>query len=192
MTKNNIIMAASFGIGVIVGAMATYFAMRKKCQEIVNKDAEELRKYYTQREKNENNKEDKDSPCLAKKNIQEKPFEEYAQKVEDLKYADYSSSSEKEKSDGEEKSKAKPYVISPDEFGEYDDYEKISLTYFDDGYLTDDCNVLVDDVEGTVGSVSLAHIGEYEDDAVHVRNDVLKVDYEILQVLDKYEPVDER
>ena len=76
----------------------------------------------------------------------------------------------------------KPYVISPEEFGDKEDegYESISLTYYADGVLTDDWDERVDDVEETVGTDSLTHFGEYEDDSVFVRNDELKADYEIL------------
>lgn len=37
-----------------------------------------------------------------------------------------------------------------------------------------------DEIEETVGKGSLTHFGEYEPDSVFVRNDRLKVDYEIL------------
>lgn len=74
----------------------------------------------------------------------------------------------------------KPYVISPEEFGEFEEYEKISLTYYADQVLTDENNEEVDDVEEIVGEESLTHFGEYEDDSVFVRNDRLKCDYEIL------------
>ena len=74
----------------------------------------------------------------------------------------------------------RPYVIQPSDFGEFDDYEKISLTYTADGVLLDDMNEIVDDIEETVGEDSLEHFGEYEDDSVYVRNDAKKCDYEIL------------
>lgn len=74
----------------------------------------------------------------------------------------------------------KPYVISPEEFGEGEEYEKISLTYYADQVLADENDELVEDVEGAVGFESLTHFGEYEDDSVFVRNDRLKCDYEIL------------
>ena len=45
---------------------------------------------------------------------------------------------------------------------------------------------LVEDIEGTVGVENLKQIGKYEEDALHVRNDELKTDFEILRVLDKY------
>ena len=74
----------------------------------------------------------------------------------------------------------RPYVISPDEFGDYPDYETISLTYYNDKVLTDEYNEIVDDIDDLIGEDSLNHFGEYEDDSVFVRNDALKVDYEIL------------
>ena len=107
--------------------------------------------------------------------------------IEDLKkynsiiqkegYTNYSRSVEEKKGDPFVE---KPYVISPEEFGEFEEYEKISLTYYADQVLTDENNEEVDDVEEIVGEESLTHFGEYEDDSVFVRNDRLKCDYEIL------------
>lgn len=74
----------------------------------------------------------------------------------------------------------KPYVISPEEFGEFEDYERISLSYYADQILADEDDEKVEDVDNVVGLESLAHFGEFEDDSVFVRNDRLKCDYEIL------------
>lgn len=73
-----------------------------------------------------------------------------------------------------------PYVISPEQFGENEDYERISLTYYADQVLVDENDEIIEDVEETVGFESLNHFGEYEDDSVFVRNDAKKCDYEIL------------
>ena len=73
-----------------------------------------------------------------------------------------------------------PYVISPEEFGELDDYEKVSLTYYADGYLVEGDLGIIDDVDVVVGPDALDSFGEYEEDAVYVRNDQHKTDYEIL------------
>ena len=79
-------------------------------------------------------------------------------------------------------------MISPDEFGELPEYDKVSLTYYSDKVLTDENMkpMSTDDIERTVGSESLKHFGEYEDDSVFVRNDLLKVDYEILLDENRY------
>ncbi len=85
--------------------------------------------------------------------------------------------------------KDSPYVISPEQFGEMDNYEKISLTYFSDGHLADDDYHLINDPDAIIGEESLAHFGEYEDDSVFVRNDNRKCDYEILLDLRSYRDV---
>lgn len=76
-----------------------------------------------------------------------------------------------------------PKVISPEDFGSQENYDEINLTYYIDGTLTDDADRVMDDaeIEDTVGRESLRHFGDYEDDSVHVRNDRLKADYEILK-----------
>lgn len=85
--------------------------------------------------------------------------------------------------------KEAPYVISPDAFGEMDDYSRISLTYYADGVLADEDDEIIDDIDISVGKESLKHFGDYEDDSVFVRNDTRKCDYEILLDLRKYSDV---
>lgn len=73
-----------------------------------------------------------------------------------------------------------PYVISPDQFGEFADYETVSLWWYADHILADENYDIIEDVDNVVGEGSLTRFGEYDDDAVHVRNERLKLDYEIL------------
>lgn len=81
----------------------------------------------------------------------------------------------------------KPYVISPEEFGEMDDYERIVLMYHTDGVLTDEDREIIDDPDEIVGKDYADHFGKY--DSVYVRNDKRKSDYEILKVLDSYDDI---
>ena len=80
-----------------------------------------------------------------------------------------------------------PYVIPPEEFGNDDEYDLISLNYYEDGVLADDWDDVIEDVDRVVGKDSLTHFGEYEDDSVYVRNDRLKCEYEILLRVGKFE-----
>lgn len=92
---------------------------------------------------------------------------------------------------GKAETQDKPYIIPPDEFGEFSDYETITLTYYQGaGVLTDGAENEVDDIEEIVGMDSLDHFGEYENDAVYVRNDAKKCDYEILLSLLDYDPTE--
>lgn len=78
-----------------------------------------------------------------------------------------------------------PYVISPMEFGDFEDYQTISLTYTSDGVLLDDDDEPLEDVDATVGNDYAKHFGDYPDDpdTVYIRNDVLCCDFEICKDL---------
>lgn len=82
-----------------------------------------------------------------------------------------------------------PYVISPEEFGDNDEedgWETITLTLYSCGTLADIWGTKFD-IEETVGAESLNTFGQYEDDSVFVRNERLKIDYEILKDDETYE-----
>ena len=68
-------------------------------------------------------------------------------------------------------------------------YTTETLTYYADHVLTDDFDNPIEDVEAMVGEESLNHFGEYEEDAVYVRNERHKIDYEILLDERKYTEV---
>ena len=76
------------------------------------------------------------------------------------------------------------YIISPDKYNEYDDYDQISLIYYiKDGVILDEEGEDVEYAEkilGLDGGID-EHFGEYEDDSVFIRNDYLRCNYEILK-----------
>ena len=99
-------------------------------------------------------------------------------------------SAEKEKSEvqrividegytAEEAETKDPYVISSDEFGFFDDYEEITLTYYADDILADDQDRIIEDKESIIGRDALSRLTNTDDETVYVRNEKLKVDYEI-------------
>jgi hypothetical protein len=78
----------------------------------------------------------------------------------------------------------KPYVIRADEFFENESgFDQITLTYFrGDDSLSDDADMLIEDVEKTVGKKNLDTFGQLSGDenTTHIRNEKLKVEYEIV------------
>lgn len=95
---------------------------------------------------------------------------------------EYYKTIEKNRYDTAEKSADIPeaaHVIPPDSFGELD-YDQISLNYWADKVLTDEDDNVIKAPETIIGSKALGSFGTYEDDSVYVRNDELRVDYEIL------------
>lgn len=180
-----------FIFGAAVGSAATWTYAKKKYELIAQEEIDSVKEVFSKRENGNMVKE-------AEFNKQEeKPdLKEYAAKIRESNYTNYSDTDgksetkrETRKQDERDKKGYFAYVITPEEFVEFDDYEKISLSYFDDQILADENLDIVDDIEETVGIDSLTHFGEYEDDSVFVRNDERKCDYEILLDHRNYEDV---
>lgn len=157
-----------FIAGAAVVSAITWFAIKEYYEQQYNDDLTDYRKARSSERKETAEKESK---------------EEYEKTVEKCNYRSYSG---KEEPDTIPK-KEGPYVISPEEFGDIADYTQISLTYYEDGVLTED-DFVVDNADELVGEFE-SHFGEYEDDSVFVRNDERRIDYEIIKVLKTYAEV---
>lgn len=81
---------------------------------------------------------------------------------------------------------AEPVIIRPEEFGEDSSYEIMTLLSYTDGLVSDDAFELIEDVRGAIGD-AVQHMGEFEEDVIHVRNDRLKVYYEVLRSEKSYQ-----
>lgn len=154
---------AAFTIGAALGSVISWKILKTKYEQIADEEIESVKEAFANRQKEENHKENE--------NLKEE-IEEYKSKINNNDYDTVK----------EEKDMSKPYVISPNDYGELDGYELVSLTYYADGVLTDELNNVIDEeeVDELVGKESLNTFGEYEDDSVFVRNDDLLTDYEIL------------
>ena len=174
-----------FAMGAAVGAVATWKFVKTTYEQIAKDEIAEIRDYYSCREKHIQDELDRAHDVLKdneeKEEIVSADIRDHMAKHE---YFDYSNISKNKKEEVEDVNND-PYVIPPEDFGT-EDYMQISLEYYEDGVLADEDGDLVEDVEGTVGLESLQRFGEFEDDAVHVRNDRLKAEYEILLIQRKY------
>ncbi len=171
-----------FVLGAAVGSVVTWQYTKKKYEQIAQEEIDSVKEIFSRRESAADVEIVTPEPQTAKVGKpEEKPdISEYAARLEREGYTNYSNASAGEKKEEREAMEMKPYVISPDEFGEFEDYERISLSYYADQILADEDDEKVEDVDNVVGLESLTHFGEFEDDSVFVRNDRLKCDYEIL------------
>lgn len=186
---NKTINFMMFVFGVAVGSVVTWRYVEKKYEQIAQDEIDSVKEVFSKREMDFTEETEVVDARIKADNAKEKPsVVEYAARLREQGYRNYSDigTEDEEEIKKESITVDKPYVIAPEEFGEFDDYEKISLTYYADQILADDNNELVDDVEDVVGFDSLNSFGEYEDDSVFVRNDRLKCDYEILLDQRKY------
>lgn len=174
-----------FATGAAIGSLATWKVVKTKYERIAQEEIDSVKERFSMKF------EPKDEPVeeVVEEQPQRKPYQkpdlfEYAKILQEEGYTDYSESTVEEK--GGSNSANRPYLISPDEFGEMDGYESISYTWYEDGILADDQGIVIEDVDEIVGLDNLKRFGEYEDDAVHVRNDERREDYEILLSLKEY------
>lgn len=173
---NGIKYALAFVAGSAIGGAATWIFMKTKCEQYIQKEVEAFKEDWINRqsksvdnsEKTEAESKDESSEIKTARQLE---INQYKNILNENSYKEGGSESVDE---------FKPYVITPEEFGDKDEYDTISLTYYADGVLADDCDEFIDNVDDVVGTDSLSHFGEYEDDSVFVRNDELKADYEIL------------
>lgn len=179
----------AFTVGAAIGAAISWQYCKGKYEAYIQDEIDQVKEYYANKtpknEEPEDTCESKETYIVEKQT--EKPdIAEYAKRLSEEGYIGYDQYSEKNKN--ETGSKERPYVISPEEFGEVG-YNQISLMYYADGVLTDDEDVPVDNIDDIVGADFADHFGEYEDDSVFVRNDPRKCDYEILRSLKTYKEI---
>lgn len=202
--NNKITSFMMFIFGTAVGSVVTWQYIKKKYEQIAQEEIDSVKETFSKLKVKNNDSEDNNNVRTIVERAKDKPsVMEYTAKLRKQGYTNYSDtdSLSEDSNDSEEEEVDEnmindkpliPYVISPDEFGEFYDYETISLTYYADQVLADDDDELVEDIEETVGFESLNAFGEYEDDSVFVRNDRLKCDYEILLDQRKYSDVIKR
>lgn len=185
-----------FAVGAAAGSVGTWYYAKKKYEQIAQEEIDSVKAAYSKKDKKktETNKETKEEKSDISTDIRYKPTQsdvmKYATELSKNGYTDYGHIQHAETEPYQEPlDEEAPYVIEPEEFGEFDDYRKIFLSYYKDKVLADDSDEIVDDVEGTVGYNSLNQIGKYEEDAIHVRNDRLKCDYEIVLDLREFTEV---
>mgnify|MGYP007007453797 CR=1 FL=1 len=172
-----------FMLGAAVGAVTTYVVVKKKFEKKADEEIESVKEALGKRRKCEREKEEENNSTT----IYEVADKELKERLDSLGYNTAASDPRDDPKEfrivhcNEEGAidMREPYVIPPEEFGE-NDYQTETLYLYADDVLTDDMDNPIEDVDGMVGEDSLTHFGEYEDDSVFVRNDVLKIDFEIL------------
>lgn len=183
--KNSVITGFSFLLGMGIGAYVTYMYVKDMYAEIAQEEINSVKEAYIKKTKNLQKDvitEDENKEKVDK--AKNKPdISEYAVKLKESGYTNYSEISQ------EDNDVEVPYVIAPEDYGENDEYETISLTYYSDGVLTDEDDEVITNPGELVGRDFASHFGDYEDDSVFIRNDDRKIDFEILMDYRTYQDV---
>ena len=194
--KNSIKLISAFALGAVTSAVITWKFIKTKYERIAQEEIDSVKEVYSK-------KLDTLDKCREAYALRDKVSKEEAEKEEYIRTEEdeetfetlrnrYTGATYIGEKGGIENMKDYIEVIPPDEYGangeddEYIDYDLIGFTYYADGVLTDDGDYPIDDPESVIGPDALDSFGEWEDDAVYVRNDDRKCFYEILRDLSNY------
>ena len=178
-----------FVAGAAIGSIVTWKLIEKKYKDLADEEIESVIETFKNRK-----------PRITKDNVKEtvekviNKWKEPKETVEDIVTAEgYSIENEEEIDEDDESNYTvnvdndieviTPYVITPEEFGEYNEYGTKTLTYYADNVLTDEIDnpITSDEMVTMIGPDALDHFGEYEDDSVYIRDETNEMDYEILK-----------
>ena len=184
-----------FAVGAAIGSAVTWKVLKTKYDATIQAEIDAIKEGFAEvyGSNEEPINESTDDKCdhddqevhqidwSEYEDLNEEEEEEYIPTEEDVE--EYRSIAQEyyEEKGGSYEVKKEPYVIAPYDFGELDGYSQIELTYYLDGILEDDEYHIVTDADKLIGPKALTTFGEYEDDAVFVRNDYLKADFQILK-----------
>lgn len=168
---NGIKYALIFTAGAVLGAVSAVAMVKEKYESLAQIEIETIRRYYKEKMKKEEKveepvKEEKvyeDITNNYKGNtVEEKPFIQKGDEIVDPYDI--------------------PYIIDSEEFGEEEEYDTMTLTYFEDKVLVDDVDDVIEDKDTVVGLENLKIFEEFPGcTTIYVRNDVWKTDFEIIK-----------
>lgn len=195
--KSKMINTIMFITGVALGSLVTWKYVKTKYERIAQeeidsvKDAFNTQKCALKENELENTEANEVEDTETEAEAEMRDYNDIASRYANTTVS--SSTKNEEKGGGMcvSVNTERPYVISPDDFGELDGYETATLTYYADGVLEDDYYIVIEEseVDNMVGVDSFNHFGEHEQDTVFVRNEKLKTDFEIQRDLRKYSEI---
>lgn len=178
-----------FVAGAAIGSVVTWKLIEKKYKDLADEEIESVIETFKNRK-----------PRITKDEVKEtvekviNKWKDPKETVEDIVTAErYSIENEEEIDENDESNYTidvdpgveviTPYVITPEQFGEYNEYGTKTLTYYADNVLTDEIDnpITSDEMVTMIGPDALDHFGEYEDDSVYIRDETNEMDYEILK-----------
>ena len=178
-----------FVAGAAIGSVVTWKLIEKKYKDLADEEIESVKETF----KNRKSRITKDEVKETVEKVINK-WKEPKETVEDIvTYEGYYTEDEEETEEDDESNYTVdvdpgvevivPYVITPEQFGEYDEYGTKTLTYYADNVLTDEIDnpITSDEMITMIGPDALDHFGEYEDDSVYIRDETNEMDYEILK-----------
>ena len=194
--KNTMINILVFTAGAAIGSLVTWKLVKTKYERIAQEEIDSVKETWARRNKKEEDSDGEsvecDEECASEEEYDPEVLTDYAALAS--RYTRSSRSETSEEGGGDDHDPIEdaipgPYVIEPGEYGNGNfDHELHCITYYADHVLADDWwNVL--DIEETIGEEALDHFGDFAEDVVHVRNERLRRDYEVVNDIRRFAEV---
>ena len=184
----------AFAAGVAAGCVGTYFYTKKKCEDYIEAEAEELRQYYRKVAEKKEKKGDilyKSIVEGVKEYTSEDNTKEFEKKMAEAEHPEEDEGllsdkeyAERRISELNEDTNDAPKIITQDDYESYHTYDKEELLYYvEDDILTDEYGTLVDDRHRLLGEAFIkSGFCENSDKTIYIRNGNVSSDYEITKV----------
>ena len=177
--------------GLITGAAITYFAMKNKCEEYIQKEIKEVKDELHNR-----HNDDVENDVIDVEETEEVNDTEYVENHQEYNEIanEYAPENEVEITEIEREDDPRfTHIVTPEDFGSIEGYDYDSLYWHPNNVVTNNTDTEIIDEDELYNLVGMSwseiesHFGEYEEDTVFVRNNDLKCDYEILRTIEDFE-----
>lgn len=186
---------ALFIFGAAAGSALTWFLVKDHYEQKADEEIASVKEVFSKRkEEKEKIKEIASAISRTDVNIIRKEITEMAAEASNKPSIMEFKSTLHENGYSEQEDMKKPvteddyvdiHLISELEFGDDEEFDTISLTYYMDGVITDEDDEILEDVESRIGENISDYFGD--GDAVYIRNDTLRTYYEVLRDYRTYE-----
>ena len=162
-----------FIAGLAIGSGITYFSLKNRYERVINEEVNSLRENYKKKYDSVSELAEKITKDYARADVDIQKI------VEDNKY----DTTDKYETSTEDKViSPSPYIIGEEEFASTSFNEKASLTFYEgDEILTDDDDKIINNIDELIGYSNIDYFNRYDVDVIHVRNERLSIDYEVVR-----------
>ena len=192
--------ALYFAFGVAVGAGASWYFWKEYHRKRADEEIQSVKEAFASKKAEEVKSEKKEvqmtvdlaADSVAYEKERQSKLQDYRAMVRESGYRSRTSPKDLLEDDPNEPppgdNVTKPYVIRPEEFDTLDNYDAVCYTYYADGALVDEDEdpLEIPEIATAIGLDFASHFGDYDEDSVHIRNDLRHIDYEIVRDLRKY------
>ena len=192
--------ALYFAFGVAVGAGASWYFWKEYHKKRADEEIQSVKEAFASKKAEEGKSEKKkvqmtadlEADSVTYEKGRQSKLQDYRAMVRESGYRSRTSPKDLLEDDPNEPppgdNVTKPYVIRPEEFDTLDNYDAVCYTYYADGVLVDEDEdpLEIPEIATAIGLDFASHFGDYDEDSIHIRNDLRHIDYEIVRDLRKY------